>query len=83
MKEKKVKINEMKNIQDIFMDKLSLFTGTKTNFIWKFIMGNVYIFSPFSKYSGHLAQFFNVIIQAYKWLMQCKIPVDFLFLDVY
>lgn len=38
------------------------FTRTKKDFLWRFVMGNVHIFSPSGSHSEYLGQFFNLII---------------------
>lgn len=50
------------NVQDIFISTLSFFTGTKADFLGRYIMGNIYILSPFGNYSVYLAKFVNIFI---------------------
>lgn len=52
--------NKRRNIQNIFIDILSFITrkkitGAKTCFVWKFVMGNVDIFSPFGSHLKYRA----------------------------
>lgn len=42
---------------------LEKFTGMRTNFLQRFIVGNDYVFSPFGSHSEYLALFFNVTIR--------------------
>lgn len=84
-----IEINESKNTQDtcmchwhIIIFYLEKVTGTKTDSWRRFIMWNVYIFSPFESHSEYLAKFFNVIIRVLSSLLQCKILIDLLFQQV-
>lgn len=54
-------------------------TSTKTDFLQRYIMENVYISPPFGNHAEYLAQFYSVIIGVLWFLSQCKIPVDFFF----
>ena len=52
----------------------------KTYFLRRFITGNVIMFSSLKIYSEYLAQFFNDIIRVLLSLLQCKIPIDQIYL---
>lgn len=67
-----IETERRKKLQDNLIHMLSFFTGTKTNFFWKFIMGDFYIFFPFQSHSKYLTQFFNVIIRVCYNIDSCR-----------
>lgn len=60
-------MDERESIKDIFIDMLSIFTREKksqepkTDFLERFIMGNVDVVIPFGSHMEYLTKFFNVI----------------------
>lgn len=58
-------IDDREHFQDTFLTHYLFhsekYTGTKTNVLRKFIIGIVYIFSPFGSHSEYLTKYFNVI----------------------
>lgn len=58
-------------------------TWRKTNYLWRFININVYTFSPFWNAQDTSHNFSTLSYGYFSYLLQCKIPADFLFLVLY